>query len=212
VINQQVNLFQPIFRKERKLLSFKVLTPACAAVLVVLVMLYGWSLQQTQQMKTDLAQLKKQQAQFSTQLTEVSARLAGMKTDAAPQLAMASLEQELVARQKVINALTRVKDSYTRGVSSYLESFSRQAPKGVWLTGFTVQAGGEGLVIRGSSLKSALVPAFLQQLSSESALKGTEFGLLQIQREDPDARFVNFTVYTGTETPQDSTLVAEVTQ
>ncbi|HHI92865.1 MAG TPA: hypothetical protein ENK04_05010 [Gammaproteobacteria bacterium] len=202
MINQQVNLFQPIFRKERKLLSFRVLIQTCAAVLVVLIMMYGWSVQQTQQMETDLAQLKKRQTQFSTQLAEVSVRLAGMKTDTAPQLALASLEQELAARQKVVVALTRVKDSYTRGVSNYLESFSRQAPKGVWLTGFTVQAGGEGLVIRGRSLQAALVPTFLQQLSSERALSGTEFGLLQIQRKEPDARFVDFVVYTGTEPPQ----------
>lgn len=211
MINQQVNLFQPIFRKERKLLSFKVLTQACAAVLVVLVMMYGWSVQQTQQMVVDLAQLEKQQAQVTAQLTEVSARLAGMKTDTAPQLELADLEQELVARQKVITALTRVKDSYTRGVSDYLESFSRQAPKGVWLTGFTVQAGGEGLVIRGSSLESALVPIFLQRLASETALQGTEFGLLQILREEVDDRHVDFTVYTGTEPPAASTL-AEVPQ
>ncbi len=206
MINQQVNLFQPIFRKERKLLSFKVLTQACAAVLVVLLTMYGWSVQQTQQMKTDLVQLKKQQTQFSTQLAEVSVRLAGMKTDTASQLALASLEQELAARQKVVAALTRVKDSYTHGVSNYLESFSRQAPKGVWLTGFSVQAGGENLVIRGKSLRAALVPTFLQQLSSESTLSGTEFGLLQIQREKPDTRFVDFTVYTGTQPPQPRTL------
>jgi hypothetical protein len=73
-----------------------------------------------------------------------------------------------------------------------------------------VQAGGEGLVIRGSSLKSALVPTFLQRLASESTLKGTEFGLLQIQREDPDTHFVDFTVYTGTEPPAPSTLLAGV--
>jgi len=206
MINQQVNLFQPIFRKERKLLSFRVLVQACAAMLVALLMMYGWTVQQTQQMEADLAQLKKRQTQFSRQLTEVSTQLAEMKTDTAPQLTLASLEQELAARQKVVIALTRVKDSYTRGISNYLESFSRQAPGGVWLTGFTVQAGGEGLVIHGSSLKAALVPTFLQQLSSEKALSGTKFGLLQIQREKPGAHFVDFTVYTGTEPPQTETL------
>ena len=209
MIMQQVNLFQPIFRKERKLLSFKVLVQACVAAVLVLTMIFGWSLQQTRQMKSDLAQLTKQSAQFSTRLAEVSGRLASMKTDTAPQLAMASLEKELVARQKVVNALTKVKDSYARGVSSYLESFSRQAPQGVWLTGFMVQAGGEGLVMRGRSLKPALIPIFLQQLSTESALSGTQFGLLEIQRKTPNASTVDFTVYTGTEPPQTSTL-AEV--
>jgi len=209
VITQQVNLFQPIFRKERKLLSFSVLWQSCAAVLVVLMMMYGWGMQQTLQMKSELAQQEKQQQAFTQQLVDVSAQLAGMKTDTAPQLVLANLERELVARQKVVNALTRVRDTYTQGVSGYLESFSRQMPKGVWLTGFTVQAGGEGLVIRGGSLKPELVPAFLDQLSTENTVVGTQFGLLQIQRETADASFVDFTVTTNTEPPEPSSLLVE---
>lgn len=209
VITQQVNLFQPIFRKERKLLSFRVLWQGCAAVLVVLMMMYGWGMQQTLQMKTRLAKQEKHQQIFIQKLGEVSAKLAGMKTDTAPQLALASLEQELVARQKVVDALTRVRDTYTQGVSAYLESFSRQAPKGVWLTGFTVQAGGDGLVIRGSSLKPGLVPIFLEQLSTEKTLMGTQFALLQIQRETADTGFVDFTVTTSTEPPEASSLLVE---
>lgn len=210
MITQQVNLFQPIFRKERKLLSFRVLWQGCATVLVVLMMMYGWGIQQTQQMKSELAQLEKRQQLFTQQLGEVSAQLAGMKTDTAPQLELANLEREMVARQKVVDALTRVRNTYTQGISTYLESFSRQMPKGVWLTGFTVQAGGEGLVIRGSSLKPELVPTFLDQLSTEKTLVGTQFSLLQIQRETSGARFVDFTVTTGTEPPEESSLMVMV--
>ena len=208
MITQQVNLFQPIFRKERKLLSFQVLWQGCAAVLVVLMMMYGWGMQQTLRLKSELAQQEKQQQAFTQQLVDVSAQLAGMKTDTAPQLVLANLEREMVARQKVVDALTRVRDTYTQGVSTYLESFSRQMPKGVWLTGFTVQAGGEGLIIRGSSLKPELVPTFLDHLSTENTLMGTQFGLLQIQRETPDASFVDFTVTTSTEPPEVSSLLA----
>jgi hypothetical protein len=209
VITQQVNLFQPIFRKERKLLSFRVLWQGCAGVLLVLMMMYGWGVKQTLQMESELTKQEKQQQIFTQQLGEVSARLAGMKTDTAPQMELTNLEHELVARQKVVDALTRVRDTYTQGVSTYLESFSRQAPKGVWLTGFTVQAGGEGLVLRGSSLKPNLVPAFLEQLSMEKALVGTQFALLQIQREPTDAGFVDFTVTTSTEPPKVSSLMVE---
>jgi hypothetical protein len=209
VITQQVNLFQPIFRKERKLLSFRVLWQGCAGVLAVLMMMYGWGVEQTLQMESEMVKQDRQQQVFTRQLGEVSARLAGMKTDTAPQLELANLERELVARQKVVDALTRVRDTYTQGVSAYLESFSRQAPKGVWLTGFTVQAGGEGLVLRGSSLKPDLVPAFLEQLSTEKTLVGTQFALLQIQRETSDAGFVDFTVTTSTDVPEASSLTVE---
>ena len=208
MIHQQVNLFQPIFRKERKLLSFRVLLQTVAAVVVVLALLYGWSVQQTRQMQQDLAMLQGLADARSGQLEQVAARLANRKPDTGLQQKLARLERELVARRKVVDALTRVRDTYSQGVSGYLESFSRQIPDGVWLTGFNVAAGGEGLVLRGSAFKPALIPAFLQQLSTEPTLTGTRFGLLQILREDVKDRIVDFTVYTGTEPPPEPTLGA----
>lgn len=201
VINQQVNLFQPMFRKERKLLSFRVLLQACAVVFVLLVSMYGYGMRQTAEMQADLSQLQGQLDRRVAQVEELATRLAQRKTDTSAAQELARLEQEMAARRRVVDALTRVRDTYTRGVSGYMESFARQAPKGVWLTGFVVQAGGEGLVIRGSALKPALVPSFIQRLTEETTLAGTHFGLLQIEREDTASRQVDFTLYTGSEPP-----------
>ena len=143
MITQQVNLFQPIFRKERKLLSFRVFLQICALSGVMLLMLFGWSMRQTHQLSADLEQIEIQQARYSNQLIEVSARLANMKTDTAPQVALSRLERELVASRKVVYALTRVRNTYSQGVSAYLESFSRQSPKGVWLTGLPYRRAGK---------------------------------------------------------------------
>ncbi len=203
MINQQVNLFQPIFRIERKLLSFRVLQQGIGVVFLLLVLMFGWSWMQTSQMQTDVAQIQKRLNSRTAAMAELKINLASMKTDTAPMQELDRLEQELTARQKVVSAITRVRETYTRGVSGYLESFSRQTPEGIWLTSFSVQAGGDGLVIRGSSLKPNLVPAFLQKLSDESIMAGTRFGLLQIQREEPESRSVDFTVYTGNKPPKE---------
>lgn len=203
MINQQVNLFQPMFRKERKLLSFNVLLQGCGLVLVMLMAMYLWGWQQSRELDADLALLQGQLAQRTSQLEAMGARAALHKASGDPQREeLARLQQEVAARQQVVAALTRVRDSYTRGVSGYLESFARQAPQGMWLTGFTVQGGGESLVIRGSSLSADLVPVFLQGLSGETALRGTHFGLLQILREQDNNHHVDFTLYTGSEPPE----------
>lgn len=203
VLNQQINLFQPIFRKEKKLLSFRVLIQAISAVVVLLVFMLGWSTAQTWQIQGQLQRLQVQLNTRNAKLGELGKRLALMKTNTSQQDELTALELELTARQKVVDALTRARDSYSRGVSAYLESFARQAPKGVWLTGFSVKAGGEGLIIRGSSLKPELVPVFLQHLSTEPTMAGTQFGLLQIRRENAEARYVDFIVYTGDELPKE---------
>jgi hypothetical protein len=202
VINQQVNLFQPIFRKERKILSFHALLQGMAVVSAVLVLLYGWGWQKTQTMEGDVAQLQGQLDRQTGQLAELSLRVGQRKPDTSLQQELARLQQEAAARQEVVDALSNIRGAYTQGVSSYLESFARQTPKNLWLTGFSVLDGGEGLVIRGSALKPSLVPMFLQQLSTEPALAGTHFGLLQIQRQEKRRHWVDFTVYTGVEAPQ----------
>lgn len=202
MINQQVNLFQPIFRKERKLLSFRALLQGGAVVVLVFALFYGWGWQKTQTMKGDVAQLQGQLERQTQQLAELNLRLSQRKLDTSLQQELARLRQEAAARQEVVDALSHIHSAYTRGVSSYLEGFARQTPKNLWLTGFRVQGGGEGLVIQGSALKPDLVPLFLQQLSHEPSLAGTQFGLLQMQREEKRERWVEFTVYTGTEPPQ----------
>jgi hypothetical protein len=202
VINQQVNLFQPIFRKERKILSFHALLQGAAVVVVMLALLYGWGWQKTQTMQGDVAQLQGQLDRQTEQLATLSLRVSQRKPDASLQQELKHLRQEAAARQEVVDALSHIDGIYTQGVSGYLESFARQVPKNLWLTGFSVQSGGKGLVIRGSALRPALVPVFLEQLSTEPTLAGTRFGLLQIQREEKRRRWVDFTVYTGVEAPE----------
>jgi len=190
-----------MFRKERKLLSFRVLLQACAVVLALLMLMYGYGVRQTGQMQADLQRLQGQLDRRVAQVGELAARLAQRRTDTSAAQELVRLEQEMAARRQVVDVLTRMRDGFTHGVSGYLESFARQAPRGVWLTGFVVQDGGDGLVIRGSALEPALVPAFLQRLAGESTLAGTRFGLLQIEREEPRTRQVDFVLYTGSEPP-----------
>lgn len=203
MINQQINLFQPIFRKERKLLSFRVLMQASGVVLTALMLMYGWGAWQVREMRADLAQLQGQLEQRNAQLASLGAQLAQSKPDSGPQQELARLEQEMLARQKVVNALLQARENYRKGVSPYLESFARQTPAGLWLTGFTVQNGGAGLVIRGSALQPELVPSFVQKLAAETTLSGTRFGLLQMQREEKK-NSVDFTLYTGSELPEEA--------
>ncbi len=201
---QQINLYQPIFRKARKLLSFRVLLQATAAVCVLLLLLYVYTTQQTRQMQADLAQLQAQLERRLAQVSEFSARLAQRTVDSSAEQAVARLRNELAARRQVVEALSRVRESYTRGLSPYLTAFARQIPDEVWLNGFSIARGGEDLVLRGHAHQPALVAEFLRRLSAEQSLHGTHFGLLQIQRGEPRAAQVDFTLYTGDEPPTEA--------
>ncbi len=204
MIKQQINLFQPIFRKERKLLSFHALLQASGAIILLLLGLYGWGWQKTQQLQSDFISLQKQSQKQITQLNAIGIKRPDNQPELSLQQKLTQLEQQLLVERKTVAQLAQVRNSHSQGVSGYLESFSRQLPKGVWLTNFSVQAGGQNLIIRGSALKPALVPLFLEQLSAEATLSGTHFGLLQIERQKSDEKYIHFTVYTGTDAPEEA--------
>jgi len=206
VINQQVNLFQPTFRKERKLLSFEAMVKTCVAVLILMGGIYGWGEWRAQVIHSSFLSL---QNKFEVQTTQLSKVGRGSTPDVSVtrlKQELKELEQALMMHRKKITELGQARDSFDNGVSEYMASFSRQSPKGVWLTGFSVKAGGSALKIQGSALKPGLIPVFLQRLSSEPALEGTRFGLLEIERKGLERDYVDFTVYTGSEIPKEDGL------
>jgi hypothetical protein len=75
----------------------------------------------------------------------------------------------------------------TGGFAEYLRGFARQAPQGLWLTGFTIGSGGNDMEIRGSMLNPAALPDYIQRLGTEKAFQGRNFAALTMNRADPPA-------------------------
>jgi Tfp pilus assembly protein PilN len=199
-MNQQINLFQPIFRKERKILSFVTMVQICLIVLAALLLISGYSWWQTLSLKQNLAGLKQQHQARLAQLDKVTREVAKMKDKDQSQSQIERLEQELQAERHILAVLDGKRLRQIKGFSSYFESFSHQVVQGMWLTGFDVANGGQSVQIRGSSTEPDLVPRFLQGLSKEKQLQGTEFSVLQMLREDDDVSWVDFVVSAGKDT------------
>jgi hypothetical protein len=72
----------------------------------------------------------------------------------------------------------------TGGFSDYLRGFARQAPEGLWLTGFTIGAGGNDMEIRGSMLNPATLPDYIRRLGTEKSFQGRNFAALTMNRAD----------------------------
>ena len=60
-------------------------------------------------------------------------------------------------------------------------AFARQVPNGLWLTGFNITEGGNGVALQGRSLKPELVPLYVSQLKRENIMQGKSFSALQMQ-------------------------------
>jgi hypothetical protein len=196
-VDQQINLFQPIFRKERKLLSFLALIQLGAVALVSLLAIYAFAWMQVVSLEDDLSMLSKQHTIHLAQLEQASRELSARDAEDTVPGEIKRLEAEIEAENYVLSVLSSDLQQQSEGFSSYLEGFSKQIVRGMWLTGFKVVNSGSSMFISGGALSPDLLPMFIQQLANEPALTGTQFNSLQILREEPQHSWIDFKLYAG---------------
>jgi hypothetical protein len=183
-MNQQINLYQPIFREERKLFSLKTVALALGLVTASLVAMWALGAHNVGKMEKAVAQLKAQQV-----AQEDMARAAGVLLDAqgspdAIQAQVKTLSSLLADRTNALSLLRGGAAGEPRGFAPRLQALARQHTEGVWLDELVIGGGPNGLVLRGRSLNPELVPRYLQLLTSEPELSGARFDAVIIDRRE----------------------------
>jgi len=192
-MSQQINLYQPMFRAERKVFSTATLLQAAAVVLAALTAIYGYAYWNTERMSVELERLRAQVEAERSRLESLS-----REQSARPVAALESRVRELTAQRNAkLNLLDRLGSralGNTEGFSGYLIALARQHTGDLWLTRLAIGEGGERLALEGGAVEPASVPRYLQRLAGEAALAGRQFQRLNIRR-DKD-RGVQFSVAT----------------
>lgn len=206
-MNQQVNLYQPIFRKEEKKFSTVAMLQAMGLVVVGVVAIYAYTWWQVGALKSELKRTEQHHATATKRLAEATERF-GQRTTGRNSLdsEITRLEGEIVAKQRIQEILQRGIFSNTHGFSDYFVSFARQHTPGVWLTGFDITGAAEQMTLTGRSINPELVPRYMQKLSAEKTLSGIEFRVFQMNRpaadaKEPNALYVEFQVKTSSGNP-----------
>jgi hypothetical protein len=191
-MNQQINLFQPIFRKERKVLSSAAFVQICGIMIAALAALYGYGSWSNSGLTIEIRGLKKQHDERITMLERISRRAANSSSGDEVAQQIQRLEAELAAERYIASLLGKDKLDKALGFSEYLEIFSRRVVQGMWISKFSIFDGGEHMLIKGGALSAELVPLFLQGLSEEPSLAGLEFTVLQMAREESNRAWIEF--------------------
>jgi hypothetical protein len=191
-MNQQINLFQPIFRKERKVLSSAAFVQICGIMIAALAALYGYGSWSNSGLTIEIRGLKKQHDERITMLERISRQAANSSNGDEVAQQIQRLEAELAAERYIASLLGKDKLDKALGFSEYLEIFSRRVVQGMWISKFSIFDGGEHMLIKGGALSAELVPLFLQGLSEEPSLAGLEFTVLQMAREESNRAWIEF--------------------
>jgi Fimbrial assembly protein (PilN) len=183
-MTQQINLFSPIFLKQKKVFSAVNMVDAMALLLVGVALFYGYASIETLHLDRQSMETARQYYQSKTQLSQAGARYAPKKPDAA-------LAAEVVALQAQVNARKATLEDLGGGVfgggiayAEYMRALARQSLAGLWLTGFSIGKGGTEMEINGRALRPELVPSYIQRLNREKALRGRAFDSLSMTQRD----------------------------
>ena len=214
-MSQNINLFNPVFRKARQLLTLAVVAQCLG---ITLAALFGYHYYLQQQVSGLAAEMAVTEKLLSTQGGFVDK----LKNKAIPQVTEAQLDAEIGQREgelklaeESIEALKGGAIGSQQGFAEYLRAFSRQSVGGLWLTGFSIGGRGE-LELRGRTLSPDLLPSYIQRLNKERVLAGRNIARLEINRPPPEPvanqdkgadkaarapRFLNFSLATETAGP-----------
>jgi Tfp pilus assembly protein PilN len=184
-VSQQINLYSPLFRKQKKLFTAGAMLQALAVVALALAGFYGYA-------RLQVTALEKQAGEFEQRvkngLEKVKALpAAGPKPgeEKALDTRIAELESQLKANEALIAQLAP-RESARPGSSAHLEplrALARRRLEGVWLTSISLEGDSGELSLAGRALDARLVPQYIERLAQDPAMQGRQFSTLTIERE-----------------------------
>lgn len=180
-MSQNINLFNPAFRKPRQVLTLGLAVQCLGITLAALVSYHYYLQQQVDGLAAERAAAEKLLRAQGDFVDKLKARPVPHVSEAELDADIARLEAELKLVGESIGALKGGAFGSQQGFAEYLRAFSRQAIGGLWLTGFNIGGGGE-LEIRGRTLSPDLLPNYIQRLNRERVLAGRDIARLEMSR------------------------------
>lgn len=211
-MSQQINLYSPIFRRQEKKFSARAMLQAGAVIAAGIGLIAGLGVWQTFSLRADLRAAEEQSAKALKQLEETNRQLKPRAGDKRLEEEVAKFETILAVSSQAQQELRRDIFGDSRGYSTYFIALARQSLPDMWLTGIDITGAGESVELNGRTTVPERVPQYLQHLSSEKVLSGTEFKVFRLERPalelktatgrpDPNkkpvlAEYVEFSIHT----------------
>jgi Tfp pilus assembly protein PilN len=196
-VSQQINLYSPLFRKQKKLLSAMALLWATGLVVLAVAVVYFYLSAQTSRLEARVADSSRQ---LQNELEQLKVHGAQQSPDARAKLLAErrkKLEAEFNERTQALQAMDKGVAGRTEGYSGLLRALARLSMDGVWLTRVRFSDERGEAFIAGRAARPELVPLYLQRLRTEEKLQGQDFSSLEITRPAQPARFIEFVLSSG---------------
>jgi hypothetical protein len=181
-VSQQINLFNPIFLKQKKVFGAVPMLESLALILAGTVALTWYASYKVGQLERSAAAGKVVLAAREVMLTKAVAQFAPRPRSAAVAAGIAEADARLQALHEVEGVLRSGALGDRSGYAEYFRAFARQNVNGLWLTGLTIEGAGNGIGLQGKAMQPTLIPNYIARLTTEKVMHGRTFASLQIAR------------------------------
>jgi len=189
---QQINLYQTKLHKSHVPFSATQMASVLAAVFFLLITAGAVNYWRLSGLASELSRLQKRQDAALQRINDFQEKYPPRSADAE---LIRKVDEMVNARQAYLEMLNLLNDSQLgnrRGLSEHLSGLARQNLPTVWLRRIRISAGGEQLLLEGSSTHAADVPLYLQRLHEQKVFAGREFEHLQLSRAETNAPIIDF--------------------
>lgn len=195
-MKQQVNLYQPIFRKQKVVFSAHTMLWVSTGFLLLLI---AWSLLvewRVSSLESGLQRQLRVEEQAIQRLAQLRDAMPSTEPDPRLQHEVEDLQQwQQALRESLAVLQSRAPEQRVR-LRPRLEALARRHPEGLWLTGVELADDGRHLRLEGRALSARLVPAYLEALALEPVIEGLRFRQVRVQTADDGKPGVAFLVST----------------
>ena len=176
---QQINLFNPVFLKQKRHFSAAAMAQAAGLIAIGVLAIYALQVRQTRSLERVASETQRQLDERKAQIA-VFAKQTSADTSKALGADLEAAEARLVERRSLLDDVRTGVGGDARGYSRYLAALARANTSGVWLTGVEIGGKSGELVIKGRALESALVPAYIDALKRQPPFAGRRVGELKV--------------------------------
>ena len=187
---QLVNLYQPVFRRQPKILSTSTLAAIFALAVIFMSALYFNAYSTMQRLQRTSAELALNHTQLQARFNALNS-VASLPTGETVDDEINILQDQLKDRNELLNRIDHLFTEANAGFGEVFESLATINLPGLWLTGVELDQNGS-IEISGSAIDPSLVPQYLQLITQHSSLQSLIQGSVNLSREDANQSEINF--------------------
>ena len=198
-MQQQINLYLDEFRVDKDPISAGLIGNTLAAVLVVMLTIASWDLNEQRLLGNELAALRETLAEETRKTEELDEQLTRRSQNTELTDRLNGAEARYAAGLQIREFLSETNLGNVDGFSGYFKDLSRASIDGLSITAFQFTDGNEQATMSGQVRDSAIVPRYVQNIESgQSPLRNKTFSP-SISRAEVESKIFTFELSTTSE-------------